>query len=563
MTPLWENLLVYFLIPEHIDPLCRDFVKVLFLRGFLTTNRVMAGKIKPMSQVKQLLLMYKDGRGRKEIARSLGISKNTVKSYLAKLQSLNFKIDELLTLEDPVLESKFHAGNPAYKDKERYELLKTDLDYYKKELNRTGVTRKLLWEEYRQTNLNGYSYAQFCFHMSQQQVASKRSMVMNHKPAEKLFIDFAGKKMSYVDKATGEVVQCPVFVACMPYSDYCFAIAVKNQSIEEFLFALKSCLEFLGGVPQIIVSDNLKSAVIKASNYEPDINRAMEDFCNYYQTAAVPTRVRKPKDKALVENQVKLVYTRVYAKLRNIIFLGIDEMNSAILEKTLCHNQTRMQIKPYCREEKFLSDERPLLLPLPEEPYEIKYYRQLKVMANNHILLYPDKHYYSVPYQYIAQQAKVVFTRTLVRIFVRGQLVAAHQRDYTPGTYTTVKEHLCSYHNHYLSRSPEYYRNKAKEKSELLFCLVDRLFNGGRPPEQNYKSCDGLFSLHKKTDPVIFDRACEIAIECGYSSYKYLLNTIENLKKRPPAVVEEDPRPLPAHDNLRGKEYYSQTVINF
>jgi transposase len=138
----------------------------------------MAGKIKPMSQVKQLLLLYKDGRGRKEIARSLKMSKNTVKTYLAKLQSLTLNIEDLLALEDPVLEAKFHAGNPAYKDNERYESLKTDLDYYKKELNRTGVTRKLLWEEYKLANVNGYSYAQFCFHMSQQEIASRRSIIL-------------------------------------------------------------------------------------------------------------------------------------------------------------------------------------------------------------------------------------------------------------------------------------------------------------------------------------------------------------------------------------------------
>jgi len=515
-----------------------------------------------MSQVKQLLLMYKDGRARKEIARSLGISKNTVKTYLAKLQSLNVNLDDLLALEDPVLEAKFHAGNPAYKDNERYELLKTDLDFYKKELNKTGVTRKLLWEEYRLANTNGYSYAQFCFHMSQQEIASRRSMVMNHKPGEKLFIDFAGKKMSYVDKISGEIIQCPVFVACLPCSDYCFAMAVKSQGIDEFLFALKCCLDFLGGVPQIIVPDNLKAAVIKASNYEPDINRAMEDFCNHYQTAVIPTRVRKPKDKALVENQVKLVYTRVFAKLRNVTFFGLDEMNRAILEKVVCHNQTRMQIKPYCREEKFLSDEKPLLSPVPTEPYEIKYYRQYNVMPNNRILLYPDKHYYSVPYQYIGQQARVIFTRTLVRIFIRGQLVAVHQRDFAPGKYTAVKEHLCSFHNHYLSRSPEYYRQKAKEKSELLYRIVDKLFNGGRPPEQNYRSCDGLFSLHKKTDPKSFEKACEIALECGNSSYRYVLSIIENLKKMPDVQKKGEPHPLPSHSNIRGKDYYTQTTLN-
>lgn len=516
-----------------------------------------------MSQIKQLLLMYKEGLGRKEIARNLKISKNTVKTYLSKLLSLNCKLEELLSLEDPVLEARFHAGNPAYKDNQRYELLKTNLDYYKNELVRTGVTRRLLWEEYLEDNPKGYSYAQFCFHMSQQAIASRRSMVLNHKPGEQLFIDFAGKKMSYVNKDSGEIVQCPVFVASLPYSDYCFAMAVKNQSVEEFIFALKTCIEFLGGVPQIIVSDNLKSAVIKASNYEPDINRALEDFCNHYQTTAVPTRVRKPKDKALVEDQVKLVYTRVFAKLRNVTFFTLEEMNRAMLEKVICHNQTRMQIKPYCREEKFLADEKHLLLSLPEDPYEVKYYRQYKVMPNNHILLFPEKHYYSVPYQWTGEQAKVIFTRTLVRIFVKGQLVAVHQRNFTAGGYSTIKEHLCSFHNHYLSRSPEYYRQKAKEKSELLYCIVDKLFSGGRPPEQNYKSCDGLFSLYKKTDPEIFNKACEIAIECGYSSYRYVLTTIENLKKMPSLPIKHEPKALPSHNNLRGKDYYSQTIINF
>ncbi|MFC1734158.1 IS21 family transposase [candidate division KSB1 bacterium] len=507
--------------------------------------------------------MYKEGRRFKEIARNLNISKNTVKTYIAKLLSLQCDIDDLLALDDPILEARFHAGNPAYKDNERYDALKTSLEHYKKELDKVGVTRKLLWEEYKSDQPEGYSYTQFCFHMSQQAIAQRRSMVLSHKPAEKLFIDFAGKKMSYINKSTGEIIQCPVFVACLPYSDYCFAMAVRSQCIEDFIFALKSCLEFLGGVPEIIVSDNLKSAVVKANNYEPDINRALEDFCNHYKTVAVPTRVKKPKDKALVENQVKLVYMRVFAKLRNETFFSISEMNKSILEKVVCHNQTRMQIKPYCREEKFLSDEKHLLSPLPEESYEIKYYRQYKVMPNNHILLYPEKHYYSVHYKWIGEQAKVIFTRTLVRIFVKGELVAVHQRNFTPGGYTTIKEHLCSYHNHYLSRSPEYYRQKAKEKSELLFRIVDKLFNGGRPPEQNYKSCDGLFNLHKKTDPKIFEKACEIALECGNSSYRYVLGTIENLKKMPDVQKKEEPRPLPSHSNIRGKDYYIQTTLNF
>jgi len=358
----------------------------------------MAGKIIPMSMIKQILQMYKMGNGRKTIARKLGISKTTVKSYLDKLKTINFALDKLLEMDGPILEAKFHAANPAYKDNSRYEQIKKNLDYFFKEFIKPGVTRKLLWEEYRSHYPDGYGYTQFCFHFKQQLIAKKPSMVLQHKPAEKLYLDFAGKKMSYVDINTGEIIQCPVFIACLPYSDYGFAVAVRSQSLEDFIYALRLCLEFLGGVPCLLIPDNLKSAITRANNYEPDINRALEDFANHYGTAVIPTRVAKPQDKALVEDHVKLFYTRVMAKLRNETFFSIESLNKAISEKMLDHSQTGMQQKPYCREEKFLADEKPLLKPLPEEPYEIKYYKEYKVAKNNHIYLTQEKHYYSVPF---------------------------------------------------------------------------------------------------------------------------------------------------------------------
>jgi len=420
----------------------------------------MAGKIKTMSQIKQLLQMHKQGKAIKSIARSLGISKNTVKSYLARQKQLRLEVEQLLVLDDPILEKKFFAGNPAYKD-ERYETFKENLDYFIKELNETGVNKRLLWEEYKEGLPNGYGYTQFCHHLNQHQKAKKPSMVLEHLPGEKLFVDFAGKKMSYVDRETGEIFECNVFVACLPHSDYAFAIAVKTQSVEDFLFALRKCLEYLGGVPEVLVPDNLKAAIIKANRYEPDINRALEDFCNHYGMTVIPARVVSPKDKALVENQVKLIYSRVYAKLRRQIFFDISSLNKAIGEKLKKHNQTRMQLKPYCREEKFLANEKPLLKPLPDNVYEVKYYKKLKVAKNNHIQLTCDLHYYSVPYQWIGQMVKVIYTRSMVRIYAKGEQIAIHPRDYRVGKYSTIKEHLCSHHQHYLDRSPAYYISKA------------------------------------------------------------------------------------------------------
>jgi transposase len=271
------------------------------------------------------------------------------------------------------LEAKFHPGNPAYKD-ERFDYFKAHIEFYLKELKRVGVTKQLLWEEYKQQNPDGYSRSQFCYHLSQQQLASKPSMVLEHKPAEKLFIDFAGKKPGYINKETGELIECQVFVACLPYSDYSFVMAVKSQSMEDFLYALSCCLQDFGGVPKALVPDNLKAVVIKANPYEPEINYALDDFANHYGTIVLPARARKPKDKALVENQVKLIYSRVYAKLRNTAFFDLHSLNQAIKAKVKEHNQTRMQQKPYCREEHFLAEEKKQLLPLPKERFEIKYY---------------------------------------------------------------------------------------------------------------------------------------------------------------------------------------------
>lgn len=519
----------------------------------------MAGKTKSMSQVKQLLELHKQGKGIKFISRALGISKNTVKNYLAKLSAMKADIDQLLSKEDPELEMKFHSGTPSYKDP-RYEHLKSNLDNYAKELNQTGVNKHLLWQEYLESYPGGYRYTQFCYHLNQQLLARKPSMVLEHKPGEKLFVDFAGKKLKYIEKETGEIIECPVFVACLPFSDYCFAMAVGSQCIEDFIYALGCCLEFIGGVPQILVPDNLKSAIVKASNYEPDVTRALEDFCNHYHMAVVPARVAKPQDKALVENQVKLVYSRVFARLRKREFFDLPSLNQAIREKIKCHNQTRMQRKPYCREESFLSNEKSLLKALPPEKFEIKYYRELKVAKNNHIYLTCDKHYYSVPYQHTGEKVKVIYTRSMVRIYARGNVVATHQRDLRQGAYSSVREHLCSHHRHYLDRSPAYYLQRAQDKSAEFYQLVQLLFSGGRPAEQNYRTCDGLFSLHKKTEQEIFTKACEQAIACKCYSYKFILNVIENIKKG--NTTKQATTPLPQHANVRGKKYY-QTKIDF
>ena len=539
---------------EHVDPHMGKFWFISSFYSLINKSNQMAGKPKIMSQIKQLLRLHQLGYSKKGIAKNLEISKNTVKSYLYRAESTGMSIKSLLELDDPILEAKLLAGNPSYKKDDRYQHLKEKLDYYFSELKKVGVTRKLLWKEYSIETPQGYSYTQFCFHLTQNEIASNPSMVLHHLAGEKLYIDFAGKKLSYTDPDTGEVIECQVFVACLPFSDYCFAMAVHTQNSEDFIHALKCCLEALGGVPETLTPDNLKAAIIKASRYEPEINRTLQDFANHYNTSVTPTRAVKPKDKALVENQVKLIYTRVYAKLRNMIFFSLSSLNKAIAEKVMEHNQTRMQKKTYCREELFLSQEKHKLKPLPQQNFEIKYQRILKVAKNNHVYLAKDKHYYSVPYTYIGQKATVIFTRTLVKIYVAGKQIAAHQRSYKTNGYSTTKEHLCSQHQHYLDRSPEYYKEKARAYFNDFHELISKVFEQDRYPEQLYKSCDGLFSLLRKTDQQEFKQACRMALEYQNYSYGFLLNIIKNkMTQTQPKQLE---LPLPEHKNTRGASYY-------
>lgn len=527
----------------------------------------MAGNPKPMSQIKQLIILHQQGKGRKSIARTLGISKNTVKAYLNKLHVLEnpsrgqgWTCNQLINLADPELEATFHAGHPAYKEADRYEDFKARLPYLQKELKKTGVTRRLLWEEYRRECPGGYSYTQFCFHFNQQQKASKGSMVLSHKPGDKLYMDFAGKKLSYTDATTGEMVYCEVFVACLPFSDYAFAMAVHSQTIRDFLYALACCLQALGGVPMALVPDNLKSAITTPSRYEPSINHVMEDFANHYATTVLPARAGKPRDKALVENQVQLVYSRVYAKLRNRQFFDLASLNQAIQEQIKAHNQTRMQDRAYSREERFIAEEQSQLSALPCRPYELKYYKHLTVAPNNHVELRENncKHYYSVPYHLIGQKVKVIYTQSTVHIYHKGRQVAAHVRSFKAHQYTTVEEHLCSYHQYYKARSPHYYIKRARTISPTFHQLITRIFEQKKHPEQLYKTCDGLFRLARNTGKQRLDQACQRAMDYENYSYGFINNLLENILTEAEESGQE--QELPSHNNIRGKAYYQSNL---
>ena len=313
---------------------------------------------------------------------------------------------------------------------------------------------------------------------------------------------------------------------------------------------------FFEGVTKIVVPDNLKSAVVKSDRYEPEINRLMEHLGNHYGFVTLPARPGKPKDKSLVENQVRLIYQRVYAPLRKRVFFSLEELNKAVLEQVRLHNRKRMQQRPYSREEHFISDEKKTLKPLPGTSFEVQYDTELTVSANCCIYLGRDKHYYSVPYQHIGQKVKVIYTRTLVKVYLKGERIATHPRIEGFG-YSMKEEHLASHSN--TPQSVPWHttiKKRVKVRSAERVLRVDVRFTK-RTTGVLYKRCDGLLRLQRITPREEMEKACRIAMEHGQYTYKFVERVLHNIQAfaQEEKTMKKNPEP-DNHENIRGAGYY-------
>lgn len=527
----------------------------------------MAGRVKDMSLIKQVLQLKQLGESNRGISRKLPIDKETVNGYIKTMTDNGWNIDELLKKDDPELERMFHAGSPAYSDPRMTDFL-DKLPYFREQLTnpKNHVTRQLLYEEYRKGFPSGYGKSQFYFHLKQNLVAQKDCTAMlseTYNPGEKLMVDFAGDKLSYVDAETGEIVKVEVFVACMPYSDYTYAICVPSQKTEDFLFAIRMCLEHLGGVPPILTPDNLKSAVISNDRHEPKLNKALEDMGNYYHFVVLPCDPKEPTQKALVEDGVRNTYNRIYAKLRKRTFYSLMELNYAVWELMELYNRTRMQKRPYSREERFHAMEKGRLKPLPKDIYEMKYYANLQVQTNCFVELRHDKttHFYSVPYVHVGKKALVIFTRSVVNIYIDGIQVASHPRKREYG-YTYVKEHLASNCRAVMERSASYYMSWAAHISPDCKDYISEVFNPKRtnqPAEVYYKLCAAIMSLSRKYELAVLNLTCRQCMEYKVFSY----HKFEAILKRNSLKASADEpafcfdAPVPTnHANMRGSDYF-------
>ena len=531
------------------------------------TSTTMAGTVKDMSLIKQVLQLKQLGESNRGISRKLSINKETVNNYVKTMRANGWIINDLLRKEDPELERLFHAGSPAYSDPRMTDFL-ARLPYFREQLTnpKLHVTRQLLYEEYIKCYPNGYGKSQFYFHLKQNLVAQKDCTAVltgTYNPGEKLMVDFAGDKLNYVDPETGEIIKVEVFVACMPYSDYTYAICVPSQKTEDFIFAIRMCLEHLGGVPPILTPDNLKSAVISNDRHEPKLNKALEDMGNHYHFVVLPCDPKEPTQKALVEDGVRNMYNRIYAKLRNRVFHSLIELNQAVWELVSLYNKTRMQKRPYSREERFHAMEKEHLKPLPKDIYEMKYYATLQVQNNCFVELRHDKvtHFYSVPYIHVGKKAQVIFTRSNVNIYINGMQVASHGRKHEYG-HTYLKEHLASNCRAVMERSAAYYVSWAAHISPDCKDYVSEIFNPQRtsqPEEVYYKLCASIMSLSRKYELGVLNKTCRQCIEhrvFTYRKFEAILrrNSLHEASDESTFCFEA---PTPTnHENMRGSSYF-------
>ena len=322
----------------------------------------MANQILSMNKLHLNLRLLIEGKSRRYISRTVSVSRNTVDKYAVLFGTQPYSLTELYKLPEGELHE---IVQPGYKPKVSQLQLQEHFNWAVKELKKVGVTKQHLWENYKAEHTNSPGYSQYCHHFKKYLKSQELSYVFDHKAGDKLMIDFAGKKLQIVDYETGEITQVEFFVAVLACSGYTFAMASKSQQSPDFLGCLGSCLDAIGGVPAAIVTDNLKPAVNKASKYVPELNHSMADFAEHYNTVGLPTRAYSPKDKALVEGAVKILYTRVYAQLANKTFYSIHELNVAIVALVERHNAMAYQNKIGSRMQQFESLEKGKLKALP------------------------------------------------------------------------------------------------------------------------------------------------------------------------------------------------------
>lgn len=504
--------------------------------------------MRKLSEVLRLSLEQK--LSARKVARSCCLARSTVSDYLARarLAGLGWPLPD--GMDEACLEGLlFPIPEEVVPQRTPLEFL-----YIRNELRRKHVTLQLLWEEYRSHTPKGYGYSQYCQLYRDWLGKQAVSLRQEHRAGEKLFVDYAGDTIPIHNRLTGTVMAGHLFVAVLGCSNYTYAEVTASEQLPDWIGAQVRALEYIRGVPQVVVPDNAKALVTSPCRYDPDINRTYQELAEHYGFAVIPARPRKPKDKAKVEAGVLIAERWILARLRHHTFCALAEVNVAVADLLTQLNRHLFKKMPGCRYEVWEQMDRPALQSLPEQRYELAEWKEVGVNVDYHVDV--DGHYYSVPYRLIGQRVTARFTRTSVEIFHKSQRVATHIRSTQKGSHTTVFEHRPPAHQELQQWTPERIASWAGSIGPNCQAAV-RAIMASRPiPEHGFRPCLGVIRLGKRYSYERVDSACERALKLNIVGYRHIENMLKNGRDQLPVHTSPAGVAVGTHDNVRGAEYY-------
>jgi transposase len=506
--------------------------------------------MRKVQEVLRLLLVC--GLSQRQASRASGVGRASVAEYVERAQKAGL-LETWESLSGEELECRLYP--PARKASVQAERPEADWAAVHEELKRRDMTLSLVWQEYREQHPDGYQYSRFCDLYRAWRGRLDLCMRQVHRPGEKLFVDYCGATVPVVDAGTGEVREAQVFVAVWGASSYTFAEATWSQSLADWIGSHVRALEFGGGVPELVIPDNLRSGVSRACRYEPELNPTYQDLAMHYGVAVMPARVRKPRDKAKVEAGVQLVQRWILARLRHRTFFSLGELNQAIRELLGPLNQRPFRKRPGCRRSLFESLEQPALRPLPGERFTYAEWKKARVHIDYHVEV--EGHYYSVPYQLVSQQLDVRVSAQTVECFAKGKRVSSHLRSLSRGAHTTQSGHMPRPHREYAEWTPERLVRWARESGPSVGGLIERVMSTRAHPQQGFRSCLGIMRLSQRYGSERLEAACQRALQVDAVSYRSVRSILQMGLERQEVPAGEPPAALPqVHENLRGSSYY-------
>ncbi|MEI6766359.1 MAG: IS21 family transposase [Bacteroidota bacterium] len=512
-----------------------------------------------MSKVRNIIKLYTEGVSKTSIGERTGLPRNSVKKYIRLFLASGKSTEEIRKMSDTQLEQLFLDMVPRshIEDDPRYMALVDFFPVMEKALKCRENTKEKLWQQYYAQHPDGYRLTQFKGHYLRWLKVRNPVMHIEHKAGEKMYVDYAGQKLHILDPETGEEVPVEVFVAILGASQLTYVEASYSQQKEDFITSCENALLYFGGVPNAIITDNLKSAVIKGNRYEPTLNEAFRDFVGHYAMAALPAAPYKPKHKALVEGAVKIIYRTIYGIVKERAYSSLELLNQAIRTVLEEHNGRLLKNRPFSRRQLFEDTERHTLNPLPEKKYEMKRRYIATVMKNNYVCLAEDKHYYSVPYLFIGKKVTLLYSQSEVEIYHRYERIAVHRRNRHMFGHTTVNKHLASQHRFMGDWNPEKFIERGEEVGPETKEYIIQLLLTRQHPEQTYRSCQGVLSFVARVGKVRLNNACRRALQYGDYSYQTIRTILEKGLDDQAMLDDPDDDPsMPPHDNIRGKNYY-------